>query len=120
MWKINVPSRIHIFLWLLANNKTLTRDNLAKRKHVDDTSCLFCNEKESVSHLFFECYVAKLFWSWIVEITCTPIGADFESVAKCYLSEKRFSMLNCFLQLFYGRYGNYAIICAFRSISGRT
>jgi hypothetical protein len=83
MWKINVPSRIHIFLWLLANNKTLTMDNLAKRRHVDDTSCLFCNEKESMSHLFFKYCVAKLFWSWIVEITGTPIGADFESVAKC-------------------------------------
>jgi hypothetical protein len=70
------------------------RDNLAKRRHVDDTSGLFCNEKESVSHLFFECCVAKLFWSWIVEITGIPIGADFESVAKCWLSKKRFSMLN--------------------------
>jgi hypothetical protein len=31
MWKIHVPPRLHIFLWLLANNKILTRDNLAKR-----------------------------------------------------------------------------------------
>ena len=30
MWKLKVPPRIHIFLWLLANNKLLTRDNLAK------------------------------------------------------------------------------------------
>jgi hypothetical protein len=33
MWKLSVPPRVHIFLWLLANNKTLTRDNLAKRKN---------------------------------------------------------------------------------------
>jgi hypothetical protein len=26
MWKIQVPPRIHIFLWLLANNKVLTRE----------------------------------------------------------------------------------------------
>jgi hypothetical protein len=32
MWKIVVPPRVYIFLWLLANNKTLTRDTLAKRK----------------------------------------------------------------------------------------
>jgi hypothetical protein len=27
-----VPLRIHIFLWLLANNKTLTRDNIEKEE----------------------------------------------------------------------------------------
>jgi hypothetical protein len=53
MWKIHVPPRLHIFLWLLANNKILTRDNLAKRKQIDDKACLLCNEFESVGHLFF-------------------------------------------------------------------
>jgi hypothetical protein len=52
-WNISVPSRVHIFLWLLANNKTLTRDNLEERKRLEDKRCLFCNELESVSHLFF-------------------------------------------------------------------
>jgi hypothetical protein len=41
MWKIPVPSRLHVFLWLLANNKVLTRDNLAKRRAVNDKTCLF-------------------------------------------------------------------------------
>ena len=63
VWKLCVPTRIHIFLWLLSNNKTLTRTNLAKRRHVEDITCLFCNENESVHHLFFRllcclCYVA--------------------------------------------------------------
>jgi hypothetical protein len=35
------------FLWLFTNNKIITRDNLAKRKKVDDMTCLFCNEQES-------------------------------------------------------------------------
>jgi hypothetical protein len=52
VWKIHVPPRIHILLWLLANNKILTRDNLAKRGEVDDGSCLYCMESESVDHLF--------------------------------------------------------------------
>jgi hypothetical protein len=30
MWNISFPSRVHIFLWLLANNKALMRDNLKK------------------------------------------------------------------------------------------
>ena len=32
IWDTKVPSRIHVFLWLLANNKLLTRDNLSKRR----------------------------------------------------------------------------------------
>jgi hypothetical protein len=58
MWNLSVPSRVHIFVWLLANNKTSTRDNLEKRKKLNDNRCLFCNELELVSHLFFECCVA--------------------------------------------------------------
>jgi hypothetical protein len=53
VWKISVPSRLHVFLWLLSNNKVLTHDSLAKRRHVEDMSCLFCSEPETVSHLFF-------------------------------------------------------------------
>jgi hypothetical protein len=41
MWKIPIPSRLHVFLWLLANNKVLTRDNLDKRRPVADKTCLF-------------------------------------------------------------------------------
>ena len=59
IWGLNVPPHIHIFLWLLSNNKTLIRTNLAKRRHVEDVSCLFCNEPETVNHLFFDCCVAK-------------------------------------------------------------
>ena len=42
VWKLSVPPRIHIFLWLLGNNKLLTRDNLCKRKDLNDKTCLFC------------------------------------------------------------------------------
>lgn len=31
VWKIKVPPRVHIFLWLLSKNKILTRDNLQKK-----------------------------------------------------------------------------------------
>jgi hypothetical protein len=59
MWKISIPSWLHIFLWLLANNKVLTRDNLAKRRKVENICYLFRIEKEIVSHLFFDCFVAQ-------------------------------------------------------------
>jgi hypothetical protein len=31
VWKLKVPPRIHFFLWLLSNNKLLTRDNLEEK-----------------------------------------------------------------------------------------
>jgi hypothetical protein len=68
VWKLQVPPRIHIFLWLLTKNKILTRDNLSKRKKLDDITCLFCTEFESVRHLFFECCVAQNIWETISDM----------------------------------------------------
>jgi hypothetical protein len=53
VWKLFVPRRVQFFLWLLSKNKLLTRDNLEKRRLVDDTTCLLCSEPESIRHLFF-------------------------------------------------------------------
>jgi hypothetical protein len=82
MWKIPVPSRLHVFLWLLANNKVLTGDNLAKRKDVGDKTCLFCSENESVMHLFFCCCVAQIMWDVVSEISGLPTITDFESLGR--------------------------------------
>lgn len=53
IWNLKIPPRVHFFLWLLTKNKVLTRDNVSKRKSVDDERCLFCSEKETIIHLFF-------------------------------------------------------------------
>jgi hypothetical protein len=94
MWRIRVPPRIHIFLWLLANNKTLTRDNLAKRRNAEDKTCLFYADLESTQHLFYDYCVAQNMWSTISEITGVHIHPDVESMASMLLSEKRFGCLN--------------------------
>ena len=88
VWKLKIPPRIHVFLWLLANNKLLTRDNLAKRRTVDDLSCLFCSEQETCHHLFFGCFVANLVWPVISDICGVQVGSDFESVARWWLNSK--------------------------------
>ena len=51
IWDLKIPPRVHFFLWLLSQNKVLTRDNLAKRQKVEVDSCLFCDEKETAQHL---------------------------------------------------------------------
>lgn len=36
---------------------------MAKRKNVDDLTCLFCSEMETIQHLFFDCINAEYIWS---------------------------------------------------------
>jgi hypothetical protein len=66
--KLRVPPRMHFFLWLVSKNKLVTRDNLEKRRRVDDKSCLFCSEDESTHHLFFDCVVAEQAWNVLSEV----------------------------------------------------
>ena len=58
VWKLRIVPRVQIFLWLVYNNKILTRNNLAKRQHVPHMTCVFCSEAESCHHLFFDCVVS--------------------------------------------------------------
>jgi hypothetical protein len=61
---------------------------------LDDNRCLFCNELESVSHLFFKCCVVRLVWSEIAEISGKEIGTYFESVATLWVADKKYKVLN--------------------------
>jgi hypothetical protein len=94
VWKIKIPPRVHFFLWLLINNRVLTRDNLAKRRKVEDESCLFYAKKETVHHVFFECAIAKQCWAFVSDIVGFQVGDNMLEIGKCWLSDKKFSTLN--------------------------
>lgn len=72
VWKICIPTRVRIFLWLVGNNRLLTRDNLAKRRLVNDMSSLFCSEVEIIHHIFFDCCVASNILE-VISHVCTVI-----------------------------------------------
>ncbi|TVU21933.1 hypothetical protein EJB05_31604, partial [Eragrostis curvula] len=80
VWSLKIPPRVHFFLWLLSKNKVLTRDNLGSKKKLNDETCLFCSEKESVFHLFFDCVVARKMWVDISEVLDKNVGENFESI----------------------------------------
>jgi hypothetical protein len=94
VWKLIVPPRIHIFLWLLSKNKILTRDNLEKRRKLDDNTCAFCSEPESVCHLLYDCVVAKRDWRLVFESVGFQVGSNYESVTKLWLCNRRFDCVN--------------------------
>ncbi|WVZ97911.1 hypothetical protein U9M48_043413 [Paspalum notatum var. saurae] len=82
VWSPKIPPRIHFFLWLLSQNKVLTRDILAKRREVSDDRCLLCSEKESVQHLLFECIVAVNMWQVVSEALEVNIENNFLDVER--------------------------------------
>ena len=65
IWKAKLPLKIKIWLWLIEHDAILTKDNLAKRNWSRDMHCLFCNEMESIDHLFFECNTTKYIWNLV-------------------------------------------------------
>jgi hypothetical protein len=92
VWKLNVPPRIQFFLWLVSQNKILTRDNLGKRRNVDDPTCLFCKEPESVDHLLFGCVVASRTWELVSQVVGVDMGSGYELVASLWLCNKKFGI----------------------------
>jgi hypothetical protein len=94
VWKLNIPPRVQFFLWLVSHNRLLTRDDLQKQREVNDKSCLFCSELESVSHLLFDCFVLKHVWLVIPDILNMNIGGSYESVAKFWVANKKHVVTN--------------------------
>jgi hypothetical protein len=94
VWKLQIPPRVQMFLWLLSKNRTLTRDNLAKRRELADLTCLFCTERETVDHLFFHCSVAKRLWHIVLNILNLPVVCSYEILASRWLANKRHTVNN--------------------------
>jgi hypothetical protein len=77
----------------MSNNRLLTRDNLEKRS-LDDKRFMFCNEAESIHHIFFGCVVVSQAWEVVSKIVGFSLEANYESMAKCWLCNKRFGVVN--------------------------
>jgi hypothetical protein len=92
VWKICVPPKIHLFLWVLSHNRLATVDNLNRKGMTKPVQCVFCEENESINHLFFECVVAREVWKYVSEYLGYKIGGDYLSTK--WLSKKKFYCAN--------------------------
>jgi len=77
IWKAKLPLKIKIWLWLIEHNAILTKDNLAKKNWSGDIHCLFCNEVETIDHLFFVCVSSKYTWSLVASV----LGASHRPIS---------------------------------------
>jgi hypothetical protein len=57
---------------LIWHNAIATKDNIEKRHWHVDFKCRFCDELETIHHLFFTCSSAKYMWS----VMSPTIGAN--------------------------------------------
>lgn len=68
IWKIDVPPKIHIFIWRKIIDRLPTKFQLQYRGILCSANslCVFCEASlESSSHLFFNCDFAKRIWVWV-------------------------------------------------------
>ncbi len=66
LWKLRVPLKIKIFLWLGARNRIPLAELLKRRGWIGPTICSLCRQDdESSEHLFFGCNFARGVWAWI-------------------------------------------------------
>jgi hypothetical protein len=62
-WNLNVPNVTKHFLWKALQNLLPTRENLAKKGVLRDTSCPICGlEEETVLHIIWSCPSSKDVW----------------------------------------------------------
>jgi hypothetical protein len=65
IWKMKIPLKTKNFAWYLRRGVILTEDNLVKNNWHGNTRCVFCNQDETIKHLFFQCRFARSIWSII-------------------------------------------------------
>ena len=94
MWKVKMPLRVKVFMWVTLRNCILTEDNLRHRGWSGDDKCPFCGREETVNHLFISCSVARLLWNILkCAFNLTDIPDDLDLVmriwAKTFGKEER-------------------------------
>jgi hypothetical protein len=55
-------------MWFLNRKEIRTKDNLAKRNWNGCKKCAFCDEEETIEHIFLKCKFATLIWR-VVHLT---------------------------------------------------
>jgi hypothetical protein len=62
VWKAKIPEKIKTFMWLVEQQAILTKDDMLRRRWQGDPACYFCDDDETIDHLFFGCPIAKVIW----------------------------------------------------------
>lgn len=84
MWKLKLPPKVKMFVWMFLHNQLQTKGRLAKLIQNIDLKCPLCNkEDETQTHLFFDCDFAKLVQYTFNFIVPSDLNVDFNKVIDC-------------------------------------
>jgi hypothetical protein len=64
-WKMKLPLKIKIFLWMLWHDRVQTGEQLKVRKGKGSERCKYCGKFKTRSHLFFNCNISQIIWVWV-------------------------------------------------------
>jgi len=62
VWKLAIPPKLKMFLWKMKHEAIPVNARLHARQIIPSAKCTFCDEDESIKHLFFHCPFAKEVW----------------------------------------------------------
>lgn len=68
VWNSSIMPRHSFVWWLVIHNRMKTRDLLRRRGMQISPNCCFCQEQESVSHLFFKFSFSNQIWKGVLLI----------------------------------------------------
>lgn len=64
LWKLKIPLRVKVFLWLAARNRILIADNFARKGWYGLSLCVLCSaDVETLEHILFSCTYARTVWN---------------------------------------------------------
>ena len=64
LWKLKIPNKIKVFGWRACQDILPTRENLARRRIVEDARCGVClSATETEYHALWECGLAQNVWA---------------------------------------------------------
>jgi len=63
IWKLEIPSKIRVFLWRLFRHSLPTGDVRYRRNVAAQSSCTICGAQDSWKHALFECNLARCVWA---------------------------------------------------------
>ncbi|KAA3451486.1 reverse transcriptase [Gossypium australe] len=68
LWKIEIPSKMKIFIWKLSWNYIASKVNMFNRRLVNNRLCPRCGgDDETLNHIFHECPVSAEIWRMLPE-----------------------------------------------------
>jgi hypothetical protein len=85
LWKVQVSSKIRLFLWRLARQSLPTGDVRNHRHMADTSSCSICGREDSWRHSLIECTPSRCVWALVGEEITQHMCYSNEPNAKLWL-----------------------------------